>query len=919
MLSIRAKAFLIVTAIVGVISISSTVISLSVARRQMLNTVENDMLLVASLADELISHRIDLLKATAFSSAQNILGTPKEEMIGVLREEVEANDDFMAMTVFDAARNIAASYGAAPAPGGLAESGYGQRGFGGEVVFSTTHLDPSGRLVLYVIAPLQQEGILAVTVPGELFSKLLAPFKIWETGHIFIDDETGTVLSNPRWEWVLGRYNFIERAKTDRGYEDAARVVRRMIRQETGVGRFAISGVERICAFRPVASSLVGWSLGVIAPLSENPGIHIQRLFLIAGAVFFGMGLAAAFFASKAIARPFSRIQEQNLRLEELNEVARHASEAKSRFLANMSHEMRTPLNAIIGLSELTLRDGGLAPAVEENLEKVYSSGATLLGIVNDLLDISKIESGKFELMCAEYDVPSLINDTINLNIIRIGSKPITFKLIIDDDLPSRLYGDELRIKQIFNNLLSNAFKYTKEGAVEWRVSCRIEGETARLETSVKDSGIGIRGDDKEKLFSAYSRLDPKNTRQLEGTGLGLALTKRLVELMGGGITVESEYGAGSVFTARFEQKPVSAPPIGAEAAANLRNFHYSAQKRSRSAALSRVHIPYAKVLVVDDVSINLDVAKGMMMPYGMQVDTALGGREAVEIVRAAKVRYNAIFMDHMMPGIDGIEAVRIIREEIGTEYAKTVPIIVLTANALMGNEEMFLGAGFQDFLTKPIDIFRLDAVIHRWVRDKSRERGSAEDAPSGGNTSDLVSWVIPGLDIPKALERFGGNGEVLAGTLRSYQEQIHGLLDALRTVPGPDDTEALKRYTVTAHGVKGASYGICADEAGRLAEDLEKAARAGDSAYIAAHNGELIAAAEQVAAALAAALGRDAPDPGVLARLKEACRLYDLPEVDRLMGELERYAYRSGQDRVRWLRERIDAMDLQTVAETLS
>ena len=918
MLSIRAKAFLIVTAIAGVISISSTVISLSVARRQMLNTVENDMLLVASLADELISHRIDLLKATAFSSAQRILSAPREEMTRVLREEIEANDDFMAMTVFDAQRNIAASYGVAPAPGGLAESGYGRRGFAGDVVFSTTHLDPSGRLVLYVIAPMREEGVLAVTVPGELFSNLLAPFKIWETGHVFIDDETGTVLSNPRWEWVLGRYNFIERAKTDRRYEDAAQVVQRMIRQETGVGRFAINGVERICAFRPIASSLVGWSLGVVAPLTENPGLHIERLFLIAGAVFFGMGLAAAFFASKAIAQPFSRIQEQNLRLEELNEVARHASEAKSRFLANMSHEMRTPLNAIIGLSELTLRDGGLAPAVEENLEKVYSSGATLLGIVNDLLDISKIESGKFDLVCAEYDVPSLINDTINLNIIRIGSKPITFKLIIDEDLPSRLYGDELRIKQIFNNLLSNAFKYTKEGVVEWRVSCRIEGDKARLETSVKDSGIGIRGDDLEKLFSAYSRLDPKNTRQLEGTGLGLALTKRLVEMMGGGVTVTSEYGAGSAFTARFEQKPVNAPPIGPEAAANLRNFHYAAQKRSRSAALSRVHIPYAKVLVVDDVSINLDVAKGMMMPYGMQVDTALGGREAVEILRAAKVRYDAVFMDHMMPGIDGIEAVRLIREEIGTEYAKTVPIIVLTANALMGNEEMFLGAGFQDFLTKPIDIFRLDAVINRWVRNKSRERGLPENAPAGGGSTDLVSWVIPGLDIPKALERFGGNGEVLAGTLRSYQEQIHGLLDALKPVPGPDDPEALKRYTVTVHGVKGASYGICADEAGKLAEDLEKAARAGDLAFIAAHNGRLIDSAERLAAALADALGRDAPDPGVLARLKEACRLYDLPEVDRLMAELERYAYRSGQDKVRWLRERIDAMDLQTAAEQL-
>jgi CheY-like chemotaxis protein len=297
-------------------------------------------------------------------------------------------------------------------------------------------------------------------------------------------------------------------------------------------------------------------------------------------------------------------------------------------------------------------------------------------------------------------------------------------------------------------------------------------------------------------------------------------------------------------------------------------------------------------------------------------------------MIQKGTVRYDAVFMDHMMPGMDGVEAVRIIREEIGTEYAKRVPIIVLTANVMRGNEEMFLGRGFQDFLSKPIDIFRLDAVIHRWVRDKTKEQemkdaGPRETGGTGGR--GMASWKIPGLDIAKALERFSQNEEALAGALESYGSRIHSQLDSLRDIPGPDQPEALKRYTITVHGVKGASYGVCADQAGRLAEELEAAARAGDLEYIAARNGELITQAEQLAAALSAKLeqgkrkpGMDEPDPRLLSALKDACRLYAMDEIDRIMEELERSEYHSGQDLVLWLRQRIDMMDFQAVSEKL-
>jgi signal transduction histidine kinase len=305
------------------------------------------------------------------------------------------------------------------------------------------------------------------------------------------------------------------------------------------------------------------------------------------------------------------------LRNEMMHDLVRAREEAitgeaaKSDFLANMSHEMRTPLNSIIGLSQLTLDFGYLNGKDKENLGKVYNSGITLLSLINDILDISKIESGKFELIPAEYDTPSLINDTVTLNIMRIGSKPITFYLNVDENMPSRLFGDELRIKQIFNNLLSNAFKYTKKGRVDWDIACEQDGDDLWLVSRVSDSGIGIRPEDMKKLFSEYNQVDTKSNRKIEGTGLGLSICKSIVDLMDGQITVESKYGKGSTFTVRIKQGNLHSVPIGAENAENLRNFHFADRKRDRNSNLARVHIPYARVLVVDDVATNLDVAKG--------------------------------------------------------------------------------------------------------------------------------------------------------------------------------------------------------------------------------------------------------------------------------------------------------------------
>jgi signal transduction histidine kinase/DNA-binding response OmpR family regulator len=422
------------------------------------------------------------------------------------------------------------------------------------------------------------------------------------------------------------------------------------------------------------------------------------------------------------------RFNRENRLLEELNVVAQSAASAKSNFLANMSHEMRTPLNAIIGFSELSLSSGELKGESATSIAKVYNSGVTLLGLVNDILDLSKIEAGKFEVVPANYDLPSLINDTVNLNIMRIGEKPIIFDLEVEGTLFSTLYGDELRIKQVFNNLLSNAFKYTRKGRVSWSISAEREGDKVWLISEITDSGIGIKPEDVNKLFMDYNQLDVRSNRAVEGTGLGLAITKNLVHMMDGTIEVESTYSVGTTFHVRLCQGFVSDTPIGDEVAKNLKQFKYFDEKRMRSEKLIRIHLPYARVLIVDDVPVNLDVARGMMQPYQMQIDCVTSGEEAIELIQSEEVHYNAIFMDHMMPGMDGIEATRIIREDIGSEYAKSIPIIALTANAIEGNEEIFLGKGFQAFLSKPIDIQRMDQVIRKWVRDRELEKKLAEE-----------------------------------------------------------------------------------------------------------------------------------------------------------------------------------------------
>jgi PAS domain S-box-containing protein len=412
-------------------------------------------------------------------------------------------------------------------------------------------------------------------------------------------------------------------------------------------------------------------------------------------------------------------------------EEAKNASEARSRFITNMNHEMRTPMNVIVGLTGLMLEEE--VPAdTKEKLKKVHAAGNTLMRFINDVLDISKIDAGTMELTPVQYDTANMLNDIITLNALRVADKPITFTLNIDEDFPSSLFGDSMRVEQILNNLLSNAFKYTNEGNITLGVNCLWKGAPDTVDGAIsgsaissvwisfyiRDTGIGMHEEDVDKLFTDYNQVDTNANRETDGSGFGLSITKKFVEMMGGEITVESEYGKGTTFRVRIRQGFVTDVPIGAETAESLRTFRYVEKRKKDQVKQARPDLSHARVLVVDDFPVNLDVASGMLRKYKITVDCVSNGREAIDRIAAGIPVYDAIFMDHMMPKMDGMEATMAIRA-LDSEYARSITIIALTANAATGSAQMFLNNGFNAFLAKPLNAMSLDAVLQKWIKVK--------------------------------------------------------------------------------------------------------------------------------------------------------------------------------------------------------
>ena len=555
--------------------------------------------------------------------------------------------------------------------------------------------------------------------------------------------------------------------------------------------------------------------------------VHSYVLVLI-----FSQLIAAvlAFLTVKPYIKAQSELMEEKVRAESENN-------AKSDFLANMSHEIRTPINAVLGMNEMIIREDrkamGLTESdpmiVQESLENIsvyagdiQKAGHNLLAIVNDILDFSKIEAGRMDIVNAPYQLSSLINDINNMVLFKAQDKGLDFTVEVDPEIPDELEGDEVRIRQIFTNLLNNAVKYTDKGSVTLKVRCKkIETGRIHLIISVWDTGIGIKEEDKSMLFERFERFDMERNSTIEGTGLGLPITHHLVDLMGGKIDVESEYGKGSIFTATIPQNVIDETPIG--------DFQTRLKENTRDVAPyeESFRAPLAHILVVDDTKINIKVVVNLLKNTKMKIDTAESGAEAVEM--AAKTRYDIIFMDQRMPEMDGTEAFRRIR---ATEdgLSRDVPIICLTADAVIGAKERYLSEGFTDYITKPIDSFALEKMIikhlpRRKVEPVTDEESDLDDenAPSDAEFASLRSVGIE----PKAGLRYCQNDVDLYRSLLA--EYAYGEIEKGNNLQKSFDEENWHDYSIYVHSLKSSSRMIGATALSMRAAKLEAAANAGD------------------------------------------------------------------------------------------
>jgi signal transduction histidine kinase/DNA-binding response OmpR family regulator len=550
------------------------------------------------------------------------------------------------------------------------------------------------------------------------------------------------------------------------------------------------------------------------------------------------------------------------LEQDKIKEITRHkeeaeaANRAKSFFLAFMSHEIRTPLNAIIGFAEILL-ERRLPPDIRDDLEKIHSAGTILMGLINNILDFSKIESTGMKLTAVDYHVPSMINDILQINLIRIGRKPIRLELEIDETIPLKLRGDELRVKQILNNILSNAIKYTKEGKVILQISWKQEAGAAALSFVIKDTGQGIREEDQEKLFSPYTQFNTSTNRNIEGTGLGLSITKSLVELMDGSISVKSEYGRGTAFTVVIKQQIVDISPSGKETVDNLKRFKLSSAARGRRRA-ARIYMGEARILVVDDVAMNLEVVKGLIRPYGLAMDGVRSGQEAIDLIRAGSPHYDLIFMDHMMPEMDGIEASRLIRN-LDSTYAKKIPIIALTANVLSWDMSMLLSNGIDDFLSKPIDIPKLNTILEKWVPKEKQAKRPAKDDSAEASGKHLS---IPGVDTRKGKANTGGTEKSYLAILSIFcsemRENITRIQEAL-------ETRDFLLYTTLVHALKGSARSIGAARLGDHASELEDAGRKRNLSGMEEKTGPLLTELQELIEQISGVLNKNAGEEPAL------------------------------------------------------
>ena len=603
--------------------------------------------------------------------------------------------------------------------------------------------------------------------------------------------------------------------------------------------------------------------------------------------------------------------------LEEQKAIADRANQAKSTFLANMSHEIRTPINAVIGMDEMILRESE-EPQTRKYASDIMSAGNTLLSLINDILDLSKVEEGKMEIIPVQYELSSLINDLMNMVRARAEKKELQLEIHVDEHTPSLLYGDETRVRQCALNLLTNAVKYTEQGTVTLDISFeKKDDEHILLKICVRDTGIGIRDEDREKLFASFTRLEEERNRNIEGTGLGMNITVQLLELMGSQLEVESEYGQGSTFSFTVEQKVERWEEIG--------DFASRYEKSEEHVYRELFHAPEARILVVDDTEVNLSVIENLLKRTGLMIDTATSGKDALEL--AEEKIYDAIFLDHMMPDMDGIETLKRIRKNgKNTE----TPTVALTANAISGAREMYLEAGFTTYLSKPVDGEKLEKLLYKLLPSDKIESADSplperqtETKEVSTDTETVPEDVqlppeltdIPELNVKEGV-RNGGTPEGYLSILSVFYRTAAAKADELDTLYQKDD---IPGYTIKVHALKSSARIVGAVSLSELAKSLEDAGNRDDREYLAAHHEELITMYRELEKKLAFLQPKEEPrsDLGD-AEMREAYQTIleiaasmDFDLMDELMKDLEQYRLSTeDEERLKQIRALCLAMD---------
>ncbi len=509
---------------------------------------------------------------------------------------------------------------------------------------------------------------------------------------------------------------------------------------------------------------------------------------------------------------------------------ADNANRAKSSFLANMSHEIRTPINAILGMDEMILRESS-----EEDIlgyaADIETAGQTLLSLINDILDFSKVEEGKMEILPAQYDLSTLINDLVNMTRGRAEKKGLRFEVSVDKDTPHLLYGDAMRIRQCALNLLTNAVKYTEQGTVTLDVGYKkLSDEKISLIFRISDTGIGIKPEDIERLHSPFTRIEEARNRSIEGTGLGISITKRLLALMGSELSVESVYGKGSTFSFELEQPVDKWMPIQEFTA------QFNTGAGGRTVYRESFHAPDARILVVDDMPVNLTLMRGLLKKTQMTIDVASSGPEAIQMV--SKEHYDVVFVDHMMPGMDGIETLHELKKLPGT--ADTV-FVALTANAISGSREQYLALGFADYLSKPVNGKGLELMLRDHLPPEKVLSVEPENEPDEPPAETILpDWLnqVADLDVTRGLA-FCGTEESYLDTLAIYAKTAQSCADKIAESHAAGDVESV---TLLVHALKSTSRAVGAEALGALAERMEFAGKAGDVQTLNTELGGLLA-----------------------------------------------------------------------------